>query len=142
MRSDPGIAVLAFVTRELIGKVSSTKVKYNEATRENEIIADEVKDPVMIFLPSRATIVLPAKEAERLGYLNMPAILNFEAVKDADSIAGKFKFAINDAERRKYWKMMEDSVIANCTARSGYTVDPSVTVAKRSLHLGEKEVVE
>lgn len=142
MRSDAGVAVLSYVTRELIGDITTIKNRFNEATRENEYIEEMVKDPVMVFFPTRASVAMPAKEAQRLGYLEVPQILNFEAVKDAETIAGKFKFAINDEERRKFWKMMEDSVIANCVARSGYTVPATVTVSKRSLHLNEKELVE
>jgi len=142
MRSDTGVAILAYVTRAIDGNIKTTRSKFNEKTRENEIIEDDVVDPVIVFFPTRASIVMPAKEAQRMGYLNMPPILNFEAVKDADTIAGKFKFAINDADRRTYWKQMEDSIIANCVARSGYTVPVDATVSKRSLHLAEKELVE
>lgn len=135
MRADIGVATLAFVTRVVKGKISSEKTVFNERTRENEKIEAEIVDPVIIFFPTKSCVVLPMDEAERMGYLKQPTILNFDQVKDAETIAGRFKYSIIEEEKRNCWKMMEDALIQSCISRGGYPIPRDAEVDDNSIFL-------
>lgn len=135
-RQDTGGAVLAFVTRVVIGPVETPKCVYNKEQQELQRTTVLVENPVIVFFPNGSCVVMAEKDADKKGFLNMPTILNFEAVTDASSIAGQFKFAMSDDQRNLAWEQMEQQVISACQARGGYPFDASTTkFAAQSLHL-------
>jgi hypothetical protein len=131
--TDVGPATLAFVTRVVTGSIETTVTKYDKKLKETvqEVVA--VRDPVIVFFPNGTCQVMPAKIADLKGFLEMPKILNFEAVTDADTVAGKFKFALSDAQRKKHWLEMEQAVISRCMRRSGHPLPKNVDVSDHSI---------
>lgn len=125
-------ATLSFVTRRVIGEVLTEKTNFNEETQKIEKKVTPVVDPVIVFLPSGSVILLSEEEAARRGLLEMPEVLNIEEVNDTKTAAGKWKFAMNDAQRQKAWLILEQAVIRACTARGGYPLD--ATSAKFAEH--------
>lgn len=141
MRSDIGVASLAFVTRAIIGDIKTERTVFNEDTRENEKKETSVDDPVIVFFPSRACVVMSMKEAARQGYLDQPTILNLEAVHNTDTIAGRFKFSINEQERQECWLQMENALISACVGKGGYPLPREASFDPNSLYLKKREKV-
>ena len=139
---DLGGARLAYVAREVKGTIETTQTRFKSDKNggHNEQTVVEVKDPVIVFFPNRSVRVMPLKEADRLGFLKQPTVLNFEAVTDQNSVAGRFKFAINDSARHDAWKQMEQSIIANCQRKGGRPLPDGVTFSSDSIYLTSKEV--
>lgn len=131
--ADIGPATLEFVTRVVKGSVETTFTKYDKKLRETVQEVTLVRDPVIVFFPNGTCQVMPAKVAEKEGFLEMPKILNFEAVTDADTVAGKFKFALSDAQRKKHWLEMEQAVISRCMRRSGHPFPQGVDIENHSI---------
>lgn len=124
-------ARLEFVLRELPGTVLARKIKPPPSKRKkdadpslegensNVILTELVPAGYMIFFPNGSCYRLSPEEAKRRGFLGRrPAILNLESVKDTTSPAGRFKFAVEEEEKRRGYKDMEEEMIRRCT-RSG-----------------------
>lgn len=125
-QQDTGGAVLAFVTRVVTGTVLQNSCKFDPDLQEITRTMVPVKNPVIVFFPNGSTIVMPEKLAEQKGFFQMPTIINFEAVNDANSIAGRFKFSLNEQAKRDAWEQLEQSVISTCLAKGGYPLDQTV----------------
>jgi len=130
---DIGGATLAFVTRVVEGPITMETTAFNPDTSKNEKTKVEVEEPVIVFFPNGSSQVLPAKQAEKMGYLAQPVILNFEAVDKPDTIAGKFKFAMSEQDRKTYWIQMEQHVISACMRKGGYPIPRNCNVSETSL---------
>lgn len=139
--TDVGLATLAFVTRSLKGSISQEKVKFDPKKKENVREHSKVFEPVIVFFPNGTCQVLPMKTAKSKGFLERPSILNFEAVTDASTVAGKFKFAMTDEERNKNWLLMEEAVINRCLARTGHPVPLDVEISEQSIFAPKHEGV-
>lgn len=139
---DLGGAQLAYVARAIDGDIVTHKTQFKQDKNggHNEQKEVKVQDPIIVFLPNRSVRVMSIKEADRLGFLQQPPILNFEAVTDQKSTAGKFKFAINDDVRREAWMEMEQSLISNCQRKGGKPLPDGVYYSKDSLYFAPKEV--
>lgn len=120
---DSGGAALAFVTRVVTGEVITPFSKFNQDTQKVERTMKKVENPVIVFFANGSTIVMEEKHAEEKGFLSMPTIMNFEAVVDAESIAGRFKFGLTEAIRKEAWQQLEDILISGCLSRGGYPLD-------------------
>lgn len=119
---------LEFVTRKVVGdvqmlKTKVTKIKGKDGARDKHTFTTApvaVKEDVfMVYTPQGQCYRLTYDQMVKRGFDRKPTILNFEAVKDASSPAGQFKFAINDEERQKAWRLMEDQIVKLCQRRRG-----------------------
>jgi len=128
--TEPAGATLSFVTRRVKGEVFTEKTLFNDETQKIEKKHVAIENPVIVFLPSGSVLLFTEEEAAARGLMEMPEVLNIEDVNDTKTAAGKWKFAMNDAQRRKSWEIMEHAVIRACTARGGYPLD--ATKAKYS----------
>jgi hypothetical protein len=121
-------ARLEFVLRELPGTVLVRKITPPPSKRKkdadpelenkssNVIEVERAPAGYMIFFPNSSCYRLSPEEAKRRGFLDRrPAVLNLESVKDTTTAAGRFKFAIEEAEKRKAYRDMEDELIRRCT---------------------------
>lgn len=138
MNSDTGGAVLRYVTRSVIGTIFTERTKFDTKKQKNVKEMVEVVDPVIVFMPNKSVRVMPQREAEALGLLEVPDIINFEAVTDKKSVAGKFKFAFTDRERMQHWKELEQQVISRCIQNHGYPIPREATISEDSIFY-EKE---
>ena len=138
---DLGGARLAYVARQINGTIKTTQTRFKSDKNggHNEQTEVDLKDPMIIFFPNRSVRVMSMKEAERLGFLEQPPILNFEAVSDQKSVAGKFKFAINDKTRYKYWLAMEQSLISGCQRKGGRPLPDGVGYSNDSIYFSLNE---
>lgn len=130
---DTGGAVLSFVTRLVKGEVLMEKTRFNMDTMKNEKEVAPIEEPVIVFFPHGNVQVFSYKAAEKLGYLETPQILNFEAVDKPDTIAGKFKFAMSDDQRQTYWLQLEQHVISSCLANGGYPLPRTAQFSEQSI---------
>lgn len=118
-------ATLSFVTRRVTGKVMHSECRYDEGAEKVKVVEKEIERPVIVFFPNGGCLLMSEEEAEARGLIAEPELLNIEQINDTKTAAGKWKFAMSDEQRRKYWKIMEDSVIRLCTSRGGYPLDAS-----------------
>jgi len=140
---DTGGAVLAFVTRVVTGNVFAPQARFDDATMKVTRTMERVVNPVIIFFPNGTTVVMAEKLAEQKGFLEAPTILNFEAVVDAKSIAGRFKFSMGDSARREAWTQMEQAVIGTCLARGGYPLNQKeASYSDHSIMFSKREAPE
>lgn len=130
--SDAG-AVLSYVTRVVRGDIVTESVKFNEKERKNVVKTEKVTDPVIVFFPSGNCNVLSMKQAEKLGFLRKPSIMNFEAVTDENTIAGKFKYAFDTEEKARLWTMLEESLIQTCIRKCGVPLPRDAAYDENSL---------
>jgi len=130
---DLGGAMLAFVTRDVTGDIETTKTKWDAKEGTNKQTVSKVKDPVIVFFPNGTSQVMAMKTAERKGFLERPEVLNLRAVDDTGSIAGKYKFAMSEQERAKYWMMMEQSIVSRCRQKGGEPVPRSAIISNESI---------
>lgn len=137
--TDNGPASLEFVTRLVTGSIPQETVKFDGKLRENARSVSSLKNAVIVFFPNGTSQVFSIDSARRRGFLERPRILNFEAVTDASSTAGKFKFAMTDDERHKYWEEMEQAVISTCMSRSGHPLPMDAGIDENSLFAPNKE---
>lgn len=110
-------ARLEFVVRPLKGKRQAPvhkieKGKIVTATRP-------VDAGFIVYTPMGQTYRLSKEELVKKGYDRQPEIMNFDQVKDTKSPAGRFKHAMNDAQRQKAWKDLEMQVIRSCERKHG-----------------------
>lgn len=124
-------ARLEFVLRELPGTVLARKIKPPPSKRQkdanpelegqssNVINMERVPAGFMVFFPNGSCYRLSAEEAKRRGLTRAPAILNLESVKDTESPAGRFKYSVEEADKRKAYRDMENELIRRCTGRVG-----------------------
>lgn len=129
-------AVLRYVTREVEGNIETTTVRYDAKDGENKKKLSKVKDPVIVFLPNGTSQVFSRASAERKGFLETPEIINFESVTDASTVVGKFKFAMFEKDRLKYWQEMEQLIISRCTRKQGHPLPLDAMISKKSLFVG------
>lgn len=133
MHADTGGATLEFVTRNVIGPVTATRVSFDEDVKQNVKEEYEIENPVIVFFPSGNCQVFSRKEAERRRFLNQPGILNLQAVDDANSLAGQFKFAITEEGRQFAWKGLEQAIINTCISRGGIPLAQPATYSEESI---------
>lgn len=133
---------LSFVTRRVTGKVYTERAKFNEDTQKNEKVQVPIEDPVIVFFPSGSVLLMSEKDAETKGFCEPPELLNIEQVNDTKTAAGKWKFAMSDDQRRKYWLIMENSVIRRCTSRGGYPLNAEVAKFSESSYLFPEPVAK
>lgn len=124
-------ARLEFVLRKLTGTVEHPQAlapqteKYMEKHPEedqrisNVITMVTVAAGYMVFFPNGSCYRLSEKEMHRRKFSRPPKILNFDAAKDTETPAGRFKFAITDADRQKAYREMEQEIINRCLGRNG-----------------------
>lgn len=138
---DLGGAQLSYVTRLVTGDVPTTKTKFKNDKNGGHNVEEQamVEEPVIVFLPNRSVRVMSFKEAGKLGFLNQPNILNFEAVTDQTSSAGKFKFGINEAVRHQAWMDLENGLIAACLRKAGKPLPDGVHYSNESIYIAAKE---
>lgn len=137
---DSGGAILRFVTRAVSGDIFVEKTRFDTKEMKNVKTIVKLKDPVIVFMPNKSTRVMSMKEAEKLGFLQRPDIINFEAITDAKTVAGKFKFAFSDRERAEHWKELEQQVISRCIQSHGYPIPREASVSDESLHFMKEAV--
>lgn len=136
---DTGGAVLAFVTRAVKGKMERTVMKFDEDVHKNVPSVERIKDPVIVFFPNKTSQVFSLKEADKRGYLQMPEVLNLQAVEDPKSAAGRFKFAVSMEARKQAWLELEQAVISACMARGGHPLPRDCEFGDESIFFSTTE---
>lgn len=110
---------LEFVVRPLKGKV---KKPYHNFDPQKKKIVSALKEEdagFLVYLPNGHSYRLTKSQLERRGYDRQPTILNFDQVNDTKTPAGRYKFAMDDKQRKEAWKALEDQVIRACVRRHG-----------------------
>ena len=128
-----GPASLSFVTRPVTGTIEIEKTVFDKKERVNNKVKAIIKEAVIVFFPNRSSQVMSVKEADRRGYMAQPDIMNFEAVTDAKSPAGRYKFAMRMKDRLEAWQAMEDAVVNACVSKSGHPLAIEATYSKRTM---------
>ena len=121
-----GGAVLEVVTRLVKGPVTTTVTTFDDKSQKNEQKEVPVETPVIVFFPNGNSQVMSLAQAEHNGFTKQPNVLNFDSVNDPNTLAGKWKFAMTDEQRRHFWVEMEKVVISICASRGGYPLDASI----------------
>lgn len=116
-------ARLAYVCRPLKGKKKHRVHAWDSDAKKLVSIETEIEAGYMLYTPSGHSYRLTEQQVIRRGFDAQPEILNFDAVNDAKSPAGRFKFAINDETRKAAWRQMEEQVIALCKRRGGGSLE-------------------
>jgi hypothetical protein len=127
--------VLAYVTREIIGDIKTTKTSFDPIQKENVKEEALVVDPVIVFFPNRTTQVLPRNVAEQKGFLSQPEVLNFSQVQDQKTPAGRYKNALREVDRKQAWLDMEQAVITGCVSASGHPLPREAMYNENSIFL-------
>ncbi len=139
MITDDGPAVLEHVVRPVDGNIYYKTCKRNTKTKELEFEEKVMENPVIIFFYRGSTTVMEGKEAEAKGFMEQPTILNFDAVQDNNSNAGKFKFAMNMKTRASAWMEMENQIIQKCISKHGHPLPLDVTYSTNSMYLEQEQ---
>lgn len=135
-----GVA-LAYVAREIIGNIDTTRTKFDTKIGENVVSIVALQDPVIVFFPSGTTQVLSANRAKALGFLEQPEIMNYASVQDGKSAAARYKNAIREKDRVDAWLMLENAIIQKCVSKSGHPLPLDCTYSDKSFYLSyEKEL--
>jgi len=112
-------ARLTYVLRKVDGPVTQLKRKWDAKLKHIVTDTVAVKDAYMLYLPTGHSYRLTHKQVIEKGFDKQPSIMNFERVNNAETNAGKFKFAINDEARQEAWRALEDEVIRLCRRKQG-----------------------
>lgn len=108
---------LEFVVRELKGEIK----RPHHTVKGKKIETVLVPEPAgyIVYMPNGHSYRLSREQLVKRGYDRQPSIINFEQVQDTKSPAGKYKFAMDDRQRKVAWKALEDEVIKSCIRRHG-----------------------
>ena len=131
---------LEYVLREIKGKLPDNTVKFSDKENANVFTQKNIVNPVIVFFPNKTTQVLSSKRAEALGFFRTPNIMNFSQVEDSSTAAGRFKFAVRDADRKNAWLSLETSIINNCIAKGGHPLPLEVNYSPESFYYGDNEI--
>ena len=107
-------ARLEYVVRKIRGTVMRTKYSYDKKAKKLVEKPYEVADAFMVYMPNGHSYRLTLDELERQGYDKQPGIINLDRVTDANTPAGRFKFAVNEETRRQALNEMEEQIIRSC----------------------------
>lgn len=110
---------LEFVVRPLKGKVKATRHGFNSAKKKIETVQVTEDAGYLVYLPNGHSYRLTKAQLVKHGYDRQPTILNFDQVNDVKTPAGRYKFAMDDVQRKKAWIELEDQVIKACIRRHG-----------------------
>jgi|SRR6478752_2077947 len=111
---------LEFVVRPAKNKVMRAKVSFDPTSRKNvERVVEIDEKAFIVYMPNGHSYRLTASELARRKLDRQPSIISFETVNDTTSPAGRYKFALNDEQRQKAWRDLENQVIRSCQRRHG-----------------------
>jgi hypothetical protein len=132
---DTGPGQLTYVTRPVTGTMRRFETEFDEDEKKNIKRQVEIKDPVIIFLASGQTLVMSGAEAERRGFFEQPEIMQFEAVTDPKTAAGRYKFAMKMEDRLEAFRQLEAAVISRCISKHGHPLPRECTYSETSVYL-------
>jgi hypothetical protein len=116
---------LEYVVRPLKGKVKTPHHSFNNKTRQIETTLVNDDAGYLVYMPNGHSYRLSKEQLLKRGYDRQPTILNFDQVNDTKTPAGRYKFAMDDAMRKRAWVELEEQVIKACVRRHG-PVSPEV----------------
>lgn len=108
---------LEFVVRPLKGKFKAPK----HSVEKKKLVTShkEMEAGYIVYMPNGTSYHLTHKQLLRHGFDRQPTIINFETVNDTKSPAGRYKFAMDDKQRKLAWNELEQQVIRSCHRRHG-----------------------
>jgi hypothetical protein len=127
-------ARLAFVVRELEGKVEREVCAFNPKTNSIEKKMKSEPAGYMVYFPRGHALRFRTMAQLKHYQLDQePAIVNLEGLHDPKSAAGKLLRAQNEQARRAAFVDLEEQVIALATAKSGKTLMPEQLEQKQEV---------
>ena len=136
-----GQVMLEHCARRIEGDiVTISKTKRNEKTGELERTQTKLANPVIVFFPKKQALVMEEHEAEELGFMNRPAIMNLKDVDDGDtrSPGGMVKNAMDLEERKMGFMRLEDEIIQLCLATQN-PLPSGATYSDQSIYFSNKQ---
>ncbi len=110
---------LEFVVRPMKGKVKVPHHSFDPAKKKVVSVLNTEDFGYLVYLPNGNSYRLNKDQLKKYGYDRQPTILNFDQVNDTKTPAGRYKFAMDDAQRKKAWLELEEQVIKACVRRHG-----------------------
>lgn len=110
---------LEFVVRPLKGKRKKPYHSFDPVKKKIVSVLNDEDAGFLVYLPNGHSYRLSKSELEKHGYNRQPTILNFDQVNDTKTPAGRYKFAMDDKQRKEAWKELEEQVIRACVRRHG-----------------------
>lgn len=108
---------LEFVVRPLKGNFM--RPKHRVVKKKIETHFEKELAGYVVYMPNGTSQHLTHKQLLQHGFDRQPSIINFETVNDTKTPAGKYKFAMDDKQRKAAWALMEQQVIKACQRRHG-----------------------
>jgi hypothetical protein len=137
-----GDVTLEFVTRKVIGDiVVENTATFNDKTREIERKQRKLKDPVIVFFPTKQALVMEEAEALAKDFLGVrPGVMNLKEVpdEDASSPGGLFKNGLTTEEKLEGYMMLEDELIQKCI-QTANPLPNNCAYGDDSMHVGKSK---
>lgn len=108
---------LEFVVRPIKGMFSYPK----HSVEKKKVVTKHVRKEAgyIVYMPNGTSYHLTHAQLLKGGFDRQPTIINFESVNDTKSLAGRYKFAMDDKTRKSAWQALEAQVIKACHRRHG-----------------------
>lgn len=109
-------ARLEFVKRPC-GPFETTRYSWDK--KKKQLVKEKVQHERgwLLFTPFGQSYRLTEKQLVDRGYARTPKVMNLRHVEDTTTAAGRYKYAIDPAERKAALREMEDAVIKRSTDR-------------------------
>jgi len=108
---------LAFVVRPIKGNFNRPKHKIVKKKIETSL--EKEAAGYIVYMPNGTSYHLTHKQLLHHGFDKQPTIISFETVNDTKTPVGRYKFAMDDKQRKVAWAEMEQQVIKACQRRHG-----------------------
>lgn len=132
-----GQVMLEHCARRIEGDiVTISQAKRNEKTGRIDRTQVKLANPVVVFFPKKQALVMEEHEAQELGFMNRPTIMNLKDVDDGDSTSpgGMVKNAMYPEERVEGFMQLEQELIQLCLSQQN-PLPQGATYSDKSVYL-------